>query len=478
MISKALITVKQRPQVVNHVDLLHEAGCDTIIVVASPDTEVQVRNVLERSGLDSMGVHVIVQPEPRGPVDAVMTALQTFDDTKLNGSTYLMFSDTFIDEPLPDEGDWVGISLTYAEERSFCFRVGLDNDAFIDGIPLGGAPVFIGAARFQDTRHLYMAATEVLMGNADNEVGMGRFLSKYVPAQIVAFKTWRDVGDIMSLVRARRGNFTARGSHEFTLSGSTSITKWNVSDDELEYVRTLEERPDVARFFPQVYGTSGNSYTMEFIDQPTLAELWLYWPGLPQTWADIVSHVIEEIKYTDMWRPLHPSIDVDAGTWMADKAIVRIQEWMPGFFSTNDDFIEKIRYCGRLIGHDIRVHGHGDLNFTNILFSLNSGIVRFIDPRGTSVPLIYEYAKLAFSHIFSSVVHGLYEWQVEDVPRLLPDREAEMAAVMSVLTRDVDESRLRAAMALILVAAPTFHSREDGHALWCFGLEMLEEVIS
>lgn len=472
------MTVGSRPQVVNQILQLRKAGCFCIVVVTSPSTDQQIRDVIQRAGLTGIAC-TTVQEKARGPVDALMCGLLA-DATDHKRPTYVLMSDTVLDEPLPHEGDWVGVSYDYDQSRSWCYVV---KRRFIDGRRLSEDPVTIGAYRFDDTVLAYSIAARTMFERyTDKEVGMSHFLNRYNiihPLTRQDFSSWLDVGDVASLAAAKHKKFNGRAKHSLVLDRDGLIHKTGVNAREIDFYDSLGERGiDVQSLFPTYYRSDRVllRYTMEYIDMPTLAELWLYWPGLPETWASIVQSLVDRLNRS-LWqkRKDEPIEEFTAGDWLAVKAAERLDWFMPEHRLT-----EMLTDLGDVVGEDIWVDGHGDLNFTNILFSINTGNFKLIDPRGGSIPLIYEYAKLAYSHIFSAITHGLFITfnDGDGNTWILPHRTEEVMAINNVLLQYVDEQRLTAAVALTLLAAPPLHAPDEGKVLFDLGVQMGRDVLN
>ena len=479
-ISKALVSIGQRPHLAHQVELLKSNGCTRIVVVTSPDTDVQVRNMISRSGLDAT---TVVQLQPRGPVDAIRTGLEVAD---IKQPSVVLMADTYIDQELPN-GSWIAVGdAPYT--RSFCFWTG---DSFVDGTASPGRDVTIGAYRFENSMIAYgLAAGIVRQATHETgpvEVGMAPFLDAWFKnegALVIPMESWQDLGDVKALARARQSKFIARDHHTLDLSKFGTITKTGSGPDFLRQGSWMHEvsgdsDPRIANLVPRVYefAGDGSSYSMEFIDLPTLSELWLYWPGRPDTWADIVQTVIDRVE--PLWnrdQENRPWKGEDVAKLFVDKAATRLAIVDQRHGSNwGHKMSELLEAASIMFDDDESVHAHGDLNFNNILFSLNSGMVKLVDPRGDDrLPLIYEFAKLRYSYHagFSAITHGLH-----DRGHLLPDRHAETRAVDEVMSRYYPLDTLQVAEGLLLLAGAALHPAGEAEMMLKRGAEMLKEIL-
>lgn len=459
--SKALVPVGSRPQVVNQALMLRDAGCGQVIVITSSRTNEQVEDVIKYAGLGSF-VRTVIQPQNlMGPVGAILAAAmdvqaQVIDDV------FVLMSDTVIGALPRVDFSWVGVHHITDRTRSWCVGT---RDGFVDRVPEEDDELLtIGAYYFHDGQKFGQALHDVRWLD-DGETPMAPFLNAYVShvptAQVYNFSDWKDVGDTMSLIRANTGDgLIARAHHTLTV-GNNLVTKSGVSPAEASYMLGLKRQPVQARaLFPQVYEGTDTAYTMEFIDLPTLAELWMYHPMLASTWDDIFQRIISQVGDGLWWSDGHV---MQAGAWLADKVWDRhVGEFVLPFPNTTVSALEDI------VGEDIVLPvGHGDLNFSNILFSPTTGVTKLIDPRGTGTPSIYEYAKLAYSPRFVAITHGLPE-----VTR--PEAEAKL---MSRLGLFVDERRLKATMALTMMAAPPLHPPSERPHMYEAAKQWAEEAL-
>lgn len=477
-LSKALVSIGQRPHVFHQIELLRAAGCDWITIVVSPGSQQQITDVIQRAGVQR--VNVIVQEEPWGPVDALGIALTSWY-VDASSDTYMLFSDTYLTEPL-DRGlhTWIG-EASAPTARSFCTW---DSDVrrYVDRVVGSGTPVTIGAYHFADTK-LTRDVVVALMRNygTTEEVGMGPFLSciqgDALPEQ---FMSWLDIGDVAALGSARRTRFIARAHHSLTLDDAGLITKrgeGDAFDTQMEWL--LDQRslpPRSANLIPELYSTTSKSYTSEYIDLPTLAELWLYWPGLPETWATILESIIQRLK-RDLWWSIRSIGDVtaeDECELFVGKALRRLGEWDQTKLREALPLLSKATHYFKGAA---KVRAHGDLNFNNILYSVNTGMIKLLDPRGdTFLPITYELAKLRYSYHagFAAITHGL----TSPDRGLLPQRLHEIAALDEVIARFMPLDKCTIAEACLLLAGAPLHNEREANAMFNRGKKLLEGLVA
>lgn len=490
--SKALVTIGQRPHLVHQLLLLREAGVDETVIVVSPDTQRQVSDVISRAGLDA---GIVVQDRPLGPANALLLGLSQLASCVDTHGVLMLMSDSFLDEPLALEGvlgasDWVGIAPA-PKTRSFCYG---QDGIYLDGLVERGRHVTVGVNHFASRSQAHSAAFTVAnyqRAQQFGEIPMSEFFNAYadIRGELThrVLETWLDVGDVDALAHAHRTRFISRSHHTLILDSSGLLVKYGEGEAFDRQVNWLLERqengaPAVANLTPRVYdawdGLESSGYTMEYVDLPTLAELWLYWPGLPSVWQALLRNVVAQLE-DNLW--IGPAEDEPTANvlWFVDKTRDRLaMRGSPEWHAVAEPLLA-LAEAYLLGAPGTLVRGHGDLNFSNILYSLNTGMIKLIDPRGDHlVPWLYELAKLRYSYHggFTAITHGLASLNGEDV-QLWPQRDAEVAALDAVLAEYADLDILTLCEGCILIAGAPLHDGVEAETLFWRGVELLRQVL-
>lgn len=493
--SKALITIGQRPHLIHQLLLLRDAGVQTVAVVVSPDTYSQVIDVVRRSGLDhELNVAYPVQRQPLGPANALLVGLGVLTG---DSGVFMLMSDSFVTESLlfedcRDNTDWVGVAPA-PSKRSFCYLA--QDDIYVDGMVEQGALVTVGVnyfASMQDARECARTVANPERCAKFGEIPMSQFFNAYTdlrgPTIQRELKTWLDVGDVNALAHAHRSRFISRSHHTLSLDASGVLTKHCEGETFERQVGWLLERQKLpstrANLTPRVYDfaritESEGWYAMEYIDLPTLAELWLYWPGLPSVWEALLRNVVAQLEQNLWTGPTEeePTANV---LWFVDKTRDRMaMRGLPEWHAVVEPLLDEAEEYLRNTVHSGLVRGHGDLNFSNILYSLNTGMIKLIDPRGDHlVPFLYELAKLRYSYHggFTAITHGLASLHGEKVT-LWPQRDGEIQALDDVLSRYVSLDLLTICEGCLLIAGAPLHDGVEAEMLFWRGVELLHGVL-
>lgn len=496
-LNKSLVSIGNKPMLIRQVQQLQRLSCDRTVVVVSPGACDQVQGVVNRAGLRHVSLRV--QQEALGPANAVEVGTAGLTD-----GVILLLADTLLDDadiPACDGGSVVATSLT-TDQRAWCWRSGSAWQDDVADVPV--AQVAVGAYSFRSAKALHDAACLLTP-----DAGMASLLNEYAaatrgPHQLAPVTTWQDVGDVPSVARALRKHFIKRGFHELDLDERGVLTKTG-TDAEAEG-HALEELGRVApHLFPRVHDHIVNGYEMEFIDLPTLAELWLYWPGNGVMWT----HVIGEL-YDRLERDLWPRIDAPhtrATTFgRACEEMYRtklIERWgrrplevaSATEIEVNGRVIpsgwpQLVRLCEAVLAevpHSL-ARIHGDPNFTNVLWSLRTGTFKLLDPRPTWGGLVdgdrsYDLGKIAYSCDFSAVTHGLYDLRRADANEWSWTYEALPTGPRDeILTALVDRSGLTHRQLQLLgchmaLSSAPLHPADEATALYLTAMMTLEKVL-
>lgn len=506
-LNKALVTVGQQPVLVRHVQQLRRQGCGDIFVVVSPSSAEQVQNVIERAGLPN--VKCVVQDRPRGPGNALKVAAQ---GGAANTEWLVLMADTILDDgDLPTETDTVTVAPA-PTSRQFCVQAADENfkPIFEDREAREGEPVAVGAFRFSNPDALtrYIAWHE----REEGELGMAPVLNGYresLPLRVEAVQSWEDVGDVAALARANQRRLISRDHTHVEVTRPGLVIKRGTGHDFVAEMREVRWPPKGAEhLYPRVFDHSRDHYTMEHIDLPSLAELWLYWPSVPAMWEHVAERMLDELdslwsaeppivqptteelrrRAEKMWlskldmRYVHPNIETYEASGRLE---VNGQEVIAG-----RELVERVLNAVRTHvvsdSHEWMGHLHGDPNFTNVLWSLRTGSFKLLDPRGTwggegSVGDIrYDVAKIAYSPIFSPIAHDLFTLVVgrngSHALRLWPRRLEETGALLRGLERRVDAGTLRLLMVYMLLSSAPLHSEPQASALYMRAASLATEI--
>lgn len=499
-LNKSLVSIGQQPMLVRQVQQLQRAGCDTIDVVTSPGSDDQVRNVIDCAGLPN--VYTSVQPEPLGPGDALGWGLQLIR----REDVLVLMADTLLaDEDVINLTTSSAVAVAAAPAtRPFCVKSPL-SDRWLDAeVAAGTANVAVGAFFFQSAAALERIIKKLRRKNSGDEIGMADVLNDYgvEKLQLVPVTSWQDVGDVPALARATRSRFISRAFHDLEIETPGTVTKHG---DVAAQAQAIKGAPiSATHLYPRVLSETDRSYTMEHIDMPSLAELWLYWPSRPEMWRHVGAELVSQLR-SALWQD--PSISPYTRDEMRARAHEMYVTKLTDRYLGPDaparafgawDYVDTLHVNGHTVVAGERLIElvtqqaarrfavsaprwagwlHGDPNFTNVLWSLRTGSFKLLDPRpewgGKSSwgDTRYDLGKIAYSPEFSAITHRLFTlrsapggvWRIE----LWPERSVSAAELRSELILPPAEMLLLRAH-MMLSSAP-LHPEPEASALYLMG---------
>lgn len=471
-LSKALVSIKQRPIIAHHVQRAVVENCDEIVVVTSPGSDLQVSRVLDRMSCP-VRYRTVIQQVPHGPVDALQHAVRALGPMRAYDFAIVTAADTYVDASvrLPDR-PFIATAETSDTGRSWCHFTDRWVDAPIDR---PSKQVFIGllGAYLHELGRACNSAIE-LAGRSSPMSPVIQWLYDYTSGFMHQVAGWHDTGDLGALAAARRATFTSRPKHEVTLDDRGIITKNGVMRDEVDAVTRMSRLhlgPQFISFFPD------GRLKLEYCDLPSLAELYLYWPGRPDTWRHIIEVVLLRLE-RDLWSELlvdsvaqlRNQSYSDACSMYLTKPRIRQAELGCAPPQELEAFI-----TAEVLSTMEITRIHGDLNFGNILYSLGTDTFRLIDPRGTfGTSKIwgdkrYEYAKLRFSyrHGLTAITHGVNV-----------DRTAEADAIDELLLeRGVNLKHIAAIEATLFLSSMPLHDESEHEPMRLAALDCMKEAL-
>lgn len=490
-LNKALVTIGQKPAIVRQIQQLIDVGCSDVTVVVSPRMYEQVLEVIERSGLNHFKIRVVVQgpKDPGGPGGAIFKG--TFG---LAGSVVVVMADTVLsNEDIPIEPDTASVAPA-PSTRVWAWHNG---KKWTETEAPAGTLVSIGAFCFKDVTKLHRVTATA--GGDLSELKMATILNELDELKPALAESWQDIGDLDSLAKTQEQRFNSRSYHQMQVKDGV-LRKTGASD--AEKAALLNPPFGLDHLYPRVLAHDDDWYEIEYIDMPSLSELWLYWPGLPDTWKHITNKLFDNLEH--IWCSSRDSTarDMDSCHMWQTKLQLRYLRYNTGpnaadviaAWDPHDQIIVNSKTLSAgpkmiyavlaAMKHFVDTANlndatiHGDPFFGNVLFSARMGYFKFIDPRGkwgsteNSIgDWRYDVGKIAFSTVMAPITHGLFECEGQDRVwhlDILPRREQETAAVdlviekRSGLTRD----QISLLKTFFLLSSAPLHSPEEANAMY------------
>jgi dTDP-glucose pyrophosphorylase len=208
--------------------------------------------------------------------------------------------------------------------------------------------------------------------------------------------SYYDIGSIDNYHTTRKKLLDKRFVNNLFYQSSNSISKSSESLSLGHQIRWfLDAPPNIKKYCPAVYDynlkSHKPSYEMEYFGFPTLQELFIWDELHPSVWRDIfnkISTYMEESKTCireESYRQITSESKELFYDFIIDKTKKRIES-SPHLKEVFGDIVNNGCWSGKIrdlfIEYSTNSFMHGDLCFSNILYDVNSGLLKVIDPRG------------------------------------------------------------------------------------------------
>ncbi|MBF0161703.1 MAG: NTP transferase domain-containing protein [Magnetococcales bacterium] len=516
-IATGLVPVQGRPilfYIINHFLKLH---IQEIHVAVGYGAET-VREVLDGYFASKTALHYVDVDPQKGPGDSLLTVLQGIG----HGKVVVVLADTWVDlaqESLVME-DVVVASADFNDPKKWC-TVEVDGAgrvmALHDKCPVE-APVhaLVGVYILSEIRLFAdFSSCKARLEIAD----LLRFYQSRRPLSVLMTDQWLDFGHFEKYQTSKKRLLEARhfNSLEFNdLLGTITKRSQRVEKfcDEVRWQLDLPKNLQV--LFPRIidYELSGTApfVTMEYFGYQTVAEIWLYANFRPNVLEKIIAKLWQvALLFRQELRPVTPECYQTIYIHKTESRLAALLEHSPLFRRL---FAEPV-----VLINGQRVHNwstlrprvfaqvpslyrvadncliHGDYCFSNILFDINNGIVRLLDPRGgwggqAFGDFKYDLAKLRHS------IHGDYDFIVNDLvqvtytegepPRIryrifkAPHLQAVSRYFDGLIAQQFDVKEIQLIEGLLFLSMLPLHANDEQRQLVMYAkaLEILNEAVA
>ncbi len=391
-------------------------------------------------------------------------------------SVYVVLGDTLIEDPLPPVDDFV-FAGPYDEPENWCL-VKTDDDGnvlkFYDKEPvtMSGLTAAIGGYAFSRTDILRNCVVRQIQAQKRELSAALSLYNDVISLKIIPARYWYDFGHIEGFNRAKRTLLQSRYFNSLSIDPVRGIItkrskKTDKLDDELNWYHQL---PDSLKVFtPRIFSNNiekgETNIVQEFYGYPNLAELFVFGDLNLVLWKNALRQLFEVhkqfLRFPNTLQPADleamyrkktfdrlQSLENDAA-WqrlLQQERIVINGQTVPNLPQLYDHLQQAIK---SLLTNNNGAIIHGDYCFSNILYDLQTQIIRLVDPRGSfgqkgiyGDPR-YDIAKLRHS------VSGLYDFILADMFKI--EREPERYTFHFEVFRNENQKALAAYLDQLIV---------------------------
>lgn len=438
--SNAMIPVNGKPVIGWIMDDLLQKGINEVILVLRFDN-YKLFNYVEWAFAKRTTVHYAFVQAGGTILHSLLAGLAWVKPTS---GVHIILGDTLLRDRFPADPDFI-FSGAYENPEDWCLvktdQRGIASE-YLDKLTTHRTDLkaVAGVYSFADTTLLRQVVMRKIRDGSRNISDVLKDYGLQRPIKVIDASEWYDFGHISYFNLAKRKLLQSRYFNSLTIDpvrGTISKTseKADKLADELLWYQSLP--PHLQLLTPRLIDTQGNglvAITQEYYGYPNLAELYVFGDIGLSVWMNALKRLIEVHLLFRNEKGKVDSADVVEMYW--EKTRLRIAElrkdkyWQEltgratliinGQVCKNFDALEaSIKKMTDQLSE--RPNGsiiHGDYCFSNILYDLNSQLVRLIDPRGSfgkqkkyGDPR-YDIAKLRHS------ISGRYDFIVADLFRV------------------------------------------------------------
>lgn len=447
-IPNGLIPINGRPAIFLILDKLIEEGFKNILIGVGFKGEKIKKLIKKNYAGKIVNIGFVEADFRKRPGDTIIEALSKINADKL----LIILGDTLITDNLISlvrNGSFVMTSKDFSDTKKWC--VITKRGGFVDKIyhklilkRENNLEALIGVYYF-DKVDILKKIAERLKGETVEISAILDFYKKHRKIKVISTNGWYDVGHIDKYYEAKKVFLKSRFFNNLKVDPVlNTVVKMADSRGREKFTKEISWYCSVPinlkSFCPAIIEINHTVpyVKMEYIGYPTLAELWLYGNLSAEIWKNIINRlfkIIEIIKsnqseihltdYEEIYinkteeriqklvaiQPIFQDL-------LKDKTIMINGEKYKNFPLIKEEVYKK---CRRLFDKSDNCIIHGDLCFSNIFYSYEYGIFKFIDPRGNwakesmAGDIKYDIAKLRHSiaGLYDFVVNGLYNIKQE-----------------------------------------------------------------
>lgn len=443
---KCLLSIKQKPAIYNMLIPLIKKGLQDITIVVNIENKSLLQDFFENTFKNlKIKINYVVQDSADGPGSAL-----SLTNKFITKPTLLLLGDTLCNYPINYDNSWIGVQEVQEEEKCKYCMLDCDNQNNIIKIidkpkeKLKTNYAAVGIYFFKNYKLLKKILTEKIE-KLHGEYQLSSFFELYIKQENIKIEkidNWEDIGTLEGYMQTNRNNFNCRNFNSLYLDDLGVIHKRSIYEkitSEMSWFKEIENT-DFEKITPKFYENNkfDSEYGIEYYDYLTLSEYMTFYPLSDYSKKNIFNSVLtkllkvyEKNKIVSLeFNDLFKKILVDKTRkrimlWerkdLINKDLVKINDknYIGLFQCLNRLFpcIEKI--CNDSINYVTIIHG--DIAFSNILFSPRSLNFKLIDARGNfGIDTIYgdyRYDLAKLRHCY----HGRYDDIINDLFEVTED---------------------------------------------------------
>ncbi len=539
--SAAMVPINGKPILGWILDKLVRGNFENQLIL-TPKNDKHIKNYVSNRHLpcDVNFCEVEQQDNPKGLGHSLLKGLR--DQKSLNTEDILIVlghtilnheSESQERDELKFDEDWVMYGVVQEEVSRWCY-VETDKDSYVknlDDKPLTRTlpdNALIGLYYFQD-KDLLEQCLERTIEIENRRIGgayqLSPALKEYNKARkirAIRAESWLDCGSINGLNQSRKKLIATRSHNDIKVDTELGVLKKQSKrsvelHQEYSWYISIPKKlqglaPRVIDYIPRKGEQKESSLELEYYGYHSLEEAWVYQDLQMEVWKSILNHLF---VITERFREYRADLSPDSFSALYHKKTEeRIEQltrskqqrdWeklityrtlyinsrkVDGWLSLKDSVFQR---ATALFEEEHCTIIHGDLHLANVLYDLDSRLVKLIDPRGSfgSAGIFgdckYDLAKLRHS------IRGGYNYIVNDlfeaddngnrIDLYIPRSENQNAIANwfdDLISKDFDLDSIKLIEGLLFLSMLPLHADNEKRqlAMFAVGIDRLNEVIN
>jgi dTDP-glucose pyrophosphorylase len=439
-INTGLIPIKNKPAILYIIDQYKEKNIKDLYITVGDEKEKLIE-IIKANYKDFFNFHFVETDASKKPGNSLLQVIKEINASSNCSDVLVTLADTlafYEFEILKKQGSTILVSDDIDEHSYWC-KVKTDDNGCVNGFIEKGhieesLPALVGV--------YYLQNIDVLDGLNGENLEISEILGFYIRSgkKIKTHKPekWFDTGHLSKYYKAKKEFMAARFFNSFSYNDLLStVTKKTTNipklQNEILWFNNLPN--EIKALTPKIsnYSLYENTFIeMEYYGYPSLQELWLYGNLSAEIWKSVLERLFNILELFKKYKGCVTKEDYTEIYMHKTKEriakILQKQDNLAFLLKQDDIIINGKKYKGWsyfepklesfidfLFDKNDNTVLHGDFCFSNVLFDLNNGITRLIDPRGNWGKHIlfgdikYDIAKLRHS------ISGSYDFIVNDL---------------------------------------------------------------
>lgn len=436
---KAMIPVDGKPIISWIMNRLLQQGIGEYVIIVGEKKEILI-DYVNRLYRDRAKITFVVQETLTGPLGAIGLAQEhvtTRDQLIILGDT-IIFDELIFDKswvlyhPVDDYWRWCLVETEGNKVQRFIDKP--DAAVNTDKALVGGY--------YLESNELWQKCINTVLSSdkrLKNEFQLSSALELYnrqVPIEARICKNWYDCGSIDNYYKTRGELINVRSFNKVHVDTTvgTLLKKSDRREKLIDEINWFLELPKECQVLtPRILDYSTNVkdpyVKFEYYGYQTLSELFLFENVHSKVWENILLRLFSILhEYWHSKERHHKEIRENTFAMYWEKTESRLSDVNLSFLKDdihiNSHCLPGWHRIGERIKNACEIMSqnaswsiiHGDLCFPNILFDVETGLFRFVDPRGKfgNCHGIYGDKRYDIAKLFHSV-HGKYDFIVNDL---------------------------------------------------------------